>query len=86
MPFPLVARLRANAEVPMFGALLIHLAVIAAPATVADVTTPNCATVHCSATVGESARNQGTDHSFDNTHDASFDRADYDRSGTGPAH
>jgi hypothetical protein len=118
----------------MFGALLIHLAVIAGPATVADVASPNCTTVHCSATVNESAKNQsnencagapcapttgtaarsdtryggenleaghdragldaqnrrygdaGVDHSFDNAHDANFDREGYDRSGTWPAH
>lgn len=42
----------------MFGALLIHLAVIAAPATAADALHANCASVHCSATVDEHAQNQ----------------------------
>jgi hypothetical protein len=40
----------------MFGALLIHLAVIATPATVHDATQPTCRSVHCSATVNESAQ------------------------------
>jgi hypothetical protein len=42
----------------MFGALLIHLAVVAAPPVAADVIQPNCATVHCSTTVNESAKTQ----------------------------
>jgi hypothetical protein len=40
-------------QVPMFGALLIHLAVIAAPPAAADAAASNCATTHCSVTVNE---------------------------------
>jgi hypothetical protein len=42
----------------MFGALLIHLAVIAAPPAAAAVAQPDCAHVHCSAMVDESAQAQ----------------------------
>jgi hypothetical protein len=129
-----ISRFRAlgTVEGPMFGALLIHLAVIAAPPVAADVARPNCAAVHCSVTVDENARKEdcagvhcaapsdlsaarsanrydresldashdraglnaqnrpygdgGVDRSFDNQHDANFDRESYDRNGTWPAH
>jgi hypothetical protein len=42
----------------MFGALLIHIAVIATPATATDALHTNCASVHCSATLEEHAQNQ----------------------------
>lgn len=52
----------------MFGALLIHLAVIATPATVHDVTQPNCASVHCSTTVDETAQNQQKHENCEGVH------------------